>query len=85
MRAGEEQSRSGAELRFGQASAGHLAGSARLGVAAHPFCDNFRLTGCRVWPILLSSSLLLHYLGHDAEKGVAGIGGYDSAIGYTVM
>jgi hypothetical protein len=41
-------------------TAGHLAGAACLGVAAQPFCDNFRLTGCRVWPILLPSSLLLH-------------------------
>ena len=26
-----------------------------------------------MWPILLPSSLLPHYLGHHAEKGVAGI------------
>ena len=31
----------------------------RLRVAAHPFCDNFRLTGCRVGPIILSSSSVL--------------------------
>ena len=41
-------------------SAGHSGRPASLRVAAHPFCDNFRLTGCRVWPILLPTSLLLH-------------------------
>jgi hypothetical protein len=51
-------------------TAGHLAGAACLGVAAQPFCDNFRLTGCRVWPILLPSSSFLRF--HFSPLGKEG-------------
>ena len=40
-------------------TAGHLAGSARLEVAAHPFGDSFRLTGCRVGPRYVSSQMIM--------------------------